>query len=222
MIRPSRPTPTSLDEETPPRRSSLGRPERAVATFTTAALLAIGLGVLAHTLVQVWSTANSTCELVVTLPTRHEVPGIDDQGLAVSGGYTSARFVLCDADATAQAQLAVSQFLSAATIAALLLTVALTGVRILRDRPLLPGLVGATAVTGGVMVVLPLISRALSQSAHTTFARQLREHDFNTVFPQDVAIELNVPAVAAGVALLLLAVLLRLLQRSVRDLEGLI
>jgi hypothetical protein len=79
----------------------------------------------------------------------------------------------------------------------------------------------ATAVAGATMVVLPVLSQTLEQAATVTLAKQLRGAGLETVAPDAVWVPVDVRAVMVGVALLLLATLLRVFRRSARDTVGL-
>ena len=201
-------------------RSGLESPERVFTALVSVTLLLVGLGVLGSTVMDVLVTASSTCELEVTVPVSAEVV-VEETSVAVSGAYSTARFVMCNPDPSGRAGLAASRLLDAVVVTALLFPVSIVGYRAARDRPLFSGLIVATAVAGATMVVLPVLSQTLEQAATVTLAKQLRGAGLETVAPDAVWVPVDVRAVMVGVALLLLATLLRVFRRSARDTVGL-
>lgn len=209
------------DDDVPPS-SALSRPAR----WGVAALCAV-LGVLALPALggSLWGTVRTwldRCELRVTLPTRYEIPvsGQADGTVFInSGGFATGSFSLCGADAAAHAQLVFAEALRTSALVLVVVLVVLLGLRAATNRPVYRLLVRGSVVGGGALIAGSLLSSALTVPALRTIAAQLREAGVESVFPGDVVFTVDLLAVGGGVALLILALVLRAADRAAAELE---
>ena len=219
---------TTTPDARPRLRTGLSPWARASAALLTLAILGLSLPRLGSALWSVIRTWLATGEVEVTLPTRVEIVETltSDRHPSVSivyglGGH--ADLALSLADDGAHLQLTLARTLTALTILCLVALVATLGARVALNRSVYRMLVRGSTVCGVILLVAPLVASAIEANALRSIAARLRtERGVTTIFPEDVELVVNQVALVGGLALLVLALVLRAAERDAEDLRDLV
>lgn len=202
-------------------------PPRERGTVVALSLVLLALA-LPHLRAALWSATHTWLargETHVVLPTRYEVPtgsassSAAEPGLTiVSGGFGSGEFVLSSVDATAHLQLTLARLIVAILLLALLALVATVGARVALGRSVVPMVTRGSAACGLLLVTGSLAASGLEAAALRTIAADLRDvAGVTSVFPEDVRFAVEWAAVCGGLALFILAVVLRRAHRRQQE-----
>lgn len=200
-----------------PPRPRLNPRERGTVVALSLVLLALALP---HLRAALWSALHTWLapgETRIVLPARYEVPGSSvpsnaaDQGISVvSGGFGSGEFVLGSVDETAHLQLTLARVIVAVLLIALLVLVATVGTRVALGRAVVSLLARGSAACGLLLVIGSPIASGFEAAALRAIATDLRDVvGITSVFPEDARFAVEWAAVCGGLALLILAVVLR-------------
>ena len=222
---PNDPSPEELEDvHARRRRSGLSQGERWLAVGLTAAVLALGLGLFASSAWSAVVTILASGEVSVAMPVRTEVPDIvdTDNPVVYSGGFTTAEFVLSNVETGSRTELALGRTLDAAVIGGVLVAIAAVGSRLILDRTFMKTAITGAWLTGSAAIVASILGAALQYSATLAIAAELRTSGINAVFPADVTFEPNWTLLAAGASLMLLALLLKVADRALVEIDDVI
>ena len=191
--------------------------ERGTVVALSLVLLALALTRLGAALWSAIHTWLARGETQVVLPTRYEVPGSSvpsnaaDQGISVvSGGFGTGEFVLGSVDETAHLQLTLARVILAVLLIALLVLVATVVTRVALGRAVVSLLARGSAACGLLLVIGSPIASGFEAAALRAIATDLRDVvGITSVFPEDVRFAVEWAAVCGGLALFILAVVLR-------------
>lgn len=191
--------------------------ERGAVAVLSLTLIALALPRLGAALWSATHTWLARGETHVVLPTRYEVPtgsassSAAEPGLTiVSGGFGTGDFVLGSVDETAHLQLTLARVIVAVLLIALLVLVATVGTRVALGRAVVSLLARGSAACGLLLVIGSPIASGFEAAALRAIATDLRDVvGITSVFPEDVRFAVEWVAVCGGLALFILAVVLR-------------
>ncbi|MBD9699253.1 hypothetical protein IGS67_07085 [Flavimobilis sp. GY10621] len=220
---------TTTPDSRPRLRSGLSPWARASAALLTLAILGLSLPRLGRALWSAFSTWLATGEVEATLPARMETVETltSDEHPSVTivyslGGHADLVLQLARGD-DAHLQLTLARTLTALTILCLVALVATLGARVALNRSVYRMLVRGSTVCGVILLVGPLVASILEANALRSIAARLRaERGVTTIFPEDVELVINQLALVGGLALLVLALVLRAAERDAEDLRDLV
>lgn len=220
---------TTTPDARPRLRSGLSPWARVSAALLTLAILGLSLPRLGSALWSVVRTWLATGEVEVTLPTRVEIVETltSDEFPSVSivyglGGHADLSLQFFD-DGGPHLQLTLARTLTALTILCLVALVATLGARVALNRSVYRMLVRGSTVCGVILLVGPVAASVLEANALRSIAARLRtERGVTTIFPEDVELVVNQVALVGGLALLVLALVLRAAERDAEDLRDLV
>ncbi|GHG53390.1 hypothetical protein GCM10011331_18920 [Flavimobilis marinus] len=198
-------------------RFGLHRWERGAVAVLSLTLIALALPRLGAALWSATHTWLARGETHVELPTRYEVPAgsasssAAELGLTIfSGGFGTGEFVLSSVDATAHLQLTLARVIVAISLLALLALVATVGARVALGRSVVPMVARGSAVCGLLLLTGSLAAGGFEAAALRAIAADLREvAGVGSVFPEDVRFTVEWLAVCGGLALLIVALVMR-------------
>lgn len=193
----------------------------AALVLVSLALAVPRVGAATWLAIQTWLARG---EVRVVLATRYEVPAgpasssAAEPGLSiVSGGFGSGEFVLASVDEAAHLQLTLARATVAVILLALLVLVATVGMRIARGRSVVRLVARGSGACGLLVLVGSLAASGLEAAALRTIATDLRDvAGVTSVFPDDVRFTVELAAVCGGLALLILALVARGVERRDR------
>lgn len=199
--------------------------ERGAVAVLSSTLIALALPHLGAALWSAIHTWLARGETRVVLPTRYEVPAgsgspdAADPGISiVSGGFGSGEFVVSSIDATAHLQLTLARVIVAILLLALLALVATVGTRVALGRPAVQLVARGSTACGLLLLTGSLAASGLEAAALRTIAADLRDVvGVTSVFPDDVRFTVEWAAVSGGLALLIVALVMR--SRECRESE---
>lgn len=191
--------------------------ERGAVAVLSLTLIALALPRLGAALWSATHTWLARGETHVVLPTRYEVPtgsassSAAEPGLTiVSGGFGTGDFVLGSVDETAHLQLTLARAIVAILLLALLALVATVGARVALGRSVVPMVTRGSAACGLLLLTGSLAASGLEVAALRAIVTDLRDVvDVTSVFPEDVRFTVEWVAVCGGLALLIVALVMR-------------
>ncbi len=215
------------EEAAPMVRSGIGIWERWGILALSIALLTISLPALLHALWDSLFTWLAKGEIHVSLPVRSEALADPEPILtspppisALEGSYTSADFVVQFLAPQAHLQLTLARAISAAVLICAVLAIVAVAIRVVLNRSVFRLLSLASAYGGVIIVASTIAANLLEFRALRTIATGLHSTGAApAVFPENVLLDMNWPLITTGVALLVLALVLRAAGRQSHELS---